>query len=196
MYSERMRIAIALACSLACHLCLLMAGQIQGHHRAVSDEVYETMLDISPADFDQEAVKSRINNKKGFFTLAPLELYLLEDAPIKLKKIKIEEIDPSSLKKPKIAPIVREPLVKPKLLRHAPVPYPAKAGGQAGRVIVCILVGADGVPEYVSTAASSGNPFLDGAALEECIKWRFSPAQDVEGNDVRCIIYIPVDIKP
>ena len=114
----------------------------------------------------------------------------------KLKKIKIEEIDPSSLKKPKIAPIVREPLVKPKLLRHAPVPYPAKAGGQAGRVIVCILVGADGVPEYVSTAASSGNPFLDGAALEECIKWRFSPAQDMEGNDVRCIIYIPVDIKP
>ena len=90
MYSERMRIAIALACSLACHLCLLMAGQIQWHHRAVSDEVYETMLDISPADFDQEAVKSRIHNKKGFFTLAPLELYLLEDAPIKLKKIKIE----------------------------------------------------------------------------------------------------------
>ena len=52
------------------------------------------------------------------------------------------------------------------------------------------------MPEYVSTAASSGNPFLDGAALEECIKWRFSPAQDVEGNDVRCIIYIPVDVKP
>lgn len=195
MYSKRFRIAIALVCSLVCHLCLLMAGQIHGQHRAVSDEVYETMLDISPADFDQEAVKSRIHNKKGFFALAPLELYLLEDTPVKLKKIKLEEIDPSTLKKPKIAPIVREPMVKPRLLSHAPIPYPAKAGGATGRVIVCILVGSNGVPEYVSTAASSGNPFLDGAALEACIQWRFIPAQDGDGNDVRCIIYIPVDIK-
>lgn len=194
MYNEKKRISLAVLCSLVCHLALLFAGQVHGGKAIRSNEIYETMAEIRTVDFDKEAVKTRIHNKQGYWSFTPLELYVLDDK-IKVKKIKLEEFDPSYLKKPKVAPIVREPLVRPKLLTHTPVPYPAKAGGQTGRVIVCILVGADGVPEYVSTADSSGNPFLDGAALEHCIKWRFSPAEDADGNSVRCLTYIPVDVK-
>ncbi|MDY4920782.1 MAG: energy transducer TonB [Phascolarctobacterium sp.] len=194
MYSANLRMMIAAVASLVCHLVLVAAGQVHTPKRISTDEVYETMAEIRTMDFDEEAVKARIHNKQGYWAFTPLELFILED-DIKVKKIKLEEFDPQTLKKPKIAPIVREPLVKPKLLAHAPVPYPAQAGGQTGRVIVCILVGVNGVPEYVSTASSSGNPFLDGAALEACIKWRFSPAQDADGNDVRCLTYIPVDVK-
>lgn len=96
----------------------------------------------------------------------------------------------------KTIPVVKNPATKPKLLFRIPVAYPEEAGGKTGTIIVCFLVGYDGVPEYTSTAESSGNRFLDSAALDSCIKWRFAPARDDKGRLVRCLVYIPVTVKP
>ena len=101
-----------------------------------------------------------------------------------------------SKKEGKNVPISKNPATKPKLIKHSPVPYPAEANGVTGTVTVCFLVGYNGAPEYTSTAESSGNRFLDAAAVEHCISWRFTPARDSKGRLVRCLVYIPVTIKP
>lgn len=194
MYSANLRISVAVIISLVLHLGIIFIGHIHGQKKFVAGEIYETMSEIQAVNYVGESANPRKNNNRGYWKYAPLNLYILEDG-VKIKKFKTDNFDPQTLKKPKVAPIVREPMVKPKLIKHNPVPYPAKANGHNGRVIVCVLVGVDGVPEYVSTAGSSGNPFLDGAALEECIKWRFSPAEDADGNYVRCLTYISVDIN-
>lgn len=194
MYSANLRISVAIIISLVFHLGIIFIGHVHGQKKLVVGEIYETMSEIQAVNYVGESVNARKNYNRGYWKYAPLNLYILEDN-VKIKKIKTEDFDPQTLKKPKVAPIVREPMVKPKLIKHNPIPYPAKANGQNRRVIVCVLVGADGIPEYVSTAGSSGNPFLDGAALEECIKWRFSPAEDADGNYVRCLTYISVDIN-
>lgn len=96
----------------------------------------------------------------------------------------------------KTIPVVNNPATKPKLLYRTPIPYPQDAEGEIGTIVVCFLVGYDGVPEYTSTAQSSGNRFLDAAALDNCIKWRFAPARDAKGRLVRCLVYIPITVKP
>ena len=194
MYSVNLRISVAVIISLVFHLGIIFIGHVHGQKKFVAGEIYETMSEIQAVNYVGESANPRKNNNRGYWKYAPLNLYILEDG-VKIKKFKTDNFDPQTLKKPKVAPIVREPMVKPKLIKHNLVPYPAKANGHNGRVIVCVLVGVDGVPEYVSTAGSSGNPFLDGAALEECIKWRFSPAEDADGNYVRCLTYISVDIN-
>lgn len=96
----------------------------------------------------------------------------------------------------KTLPVMKNPAVKPKLVKHSKIPYPAEAGGETGSVVVCFLVGYDGRPEYTSTAESSGNRFLDAAAVDGCIDWRFTPARDAKGRLVRCLVYIPVQVEP
>ena len=194
MYSASLRISIAVIISLVVHLGVIYIGHVNGQKKFISGEVYETMAEIQAVNYVGEISNVRKYHSSDYWNYSPMKLYVLKD-DLKIKKIKTDIFDPQTLKKPKIAPVVREPMVKPKLIKLSPIPYPAKAGGQNGRVIVCILVGVDGVPEYASTAGSSGNPFLDGAALEECIKWRFSPAEDAEGNYVRCLTYISVDVN-
>jgi protein TonB len=65
------------------------------------------------------------------------------------------------------------------LVRHvAPVyPAPARERGQEGRVVVRLVVGADGVPAEIRIADSSGVAALDAAALEAVRQWRFAPAR-------------------
>ncbi|GEM_PF-1219267 len=93
-------------------------------------------------------------------------------------------------------PVSKNPSLKPKIISYSPVPYPTDAEGAVGTVVVCILVGYDGRPEYTSLTESSGNRFLDAAAVEHCIGWRFTPARDGKGRIVRCLLYIPVRVTP
>jgi protein TonB len=66
-----------------------------------------------------------------------------------------------------------------RLMRHVAPVYPALARerGVEGRVVVRLLVGADGVPAEVRVAQSSGFESLDAAALVAVRQWRFEPAR-------------------
>lgn len=202
MLSVRNRNLYALACSLVFHL-LLFGGAFFANDFAAMQakgELYETLEYIEHAEVQVSDSHLNIINRTANLEERPFEIILCSPEELKLSLKKLEQIDAPRLKaeindKPKIAPIVKAPVVKPRLLNRTAVPYPARAEGAEGVVTVCILVGIDGKPEYVSTAGSSGNPFLDGAALDHCIKWRFEPARNEKNQKVRCLVYIPIMVK-
>lgn len=80
------------------------------------------------------------------------------------------------------------PVKPPRLLREVAPVYPASArnSGATGVVTVRILVGADGSVEDVTVVGSSGNGAMDNSVVTAVNKWRFSPAKDKYGQNVRC----------
>jgi protein TonB len=64
-------------------------------------------------------------------------------------------------------------------LRNPAPPYPAlsRRVGEQGRVMLRVLVSAEGNPERVELRASSGFARLDQSALETVRHWKFVPAR-------------------
>ena len=60
-----------------------------------------------------------------------------------------------------------------------------------GRVVVRVLVRADGTAAKVEIVATSGHPDLDRAALERAGAWRFQPATR-DGVPIDAWVVIPV----
>lgn len=203
MLARNNRKAIALIGSLLLHMLFLSTiglsrSWVSGR---LGSEVYETMdfierLESGSAKLPKKRLLEGRLTDVGTFEIILLDKDALQKALPKIRKLHLPELEEAIKNKPRIAPIVRAPMVKPKLLAQSKVPYPVNGDGKIGTVIVCVLVGLDGRPEYVSTAGSSGSPVLDGAAIEHCIKYRFLPAQDDKGNKVRCLVYLPVEVSP
>lgn len=63
--------------------------------------------------------------------------------------------------------------------RNLPPVYPpeAKSAGQQGKVVLRVLVGADGKASQTQIFTSSGHQLLDDAALKAVSSWRFVPGQ-------------------
>jgi len=78
-------------------------------------------------------------------------------------------------------------------LGHPPPPYPAVARRlhQQGRVVVRVVVGADGRPLSVVVEAGSGYTSLDDAAVAAVGSWSFVPAQE-DGVPIEASADIPV----
>jgi protein TonB len=66
-----------------------------------------------------------------------------------------------------------------RLVRHVAPAYPALARqrGLEGRVVIRLVIRADGVPDDIRVAQSSGFDSLDKAAVEAIRQWRFEPAR-------------------
>lgn len=177
---------------------LFFAGT--GLFRETSEEIYAVNEDAGNALPDGTTAVSAPNRAAMKKLPAGIKFVLVNAAEAKALEGKTEAIS-RELEKERRAqerkqvPVVRNPAVRPKLIRYQPVPYPPAAGGASGTVMVVILVGYDGRPEYASLAGSSGNRFLDAAAVEHCIEWQFTPARDAKGRLVRCLVYIPVPLK-
>jgi len=64
-------------------------------------------------------------------------------------------------------------------LQNPKPPYPplSKRLGEQGRVVVRVLIGADGQPQKAELAESSGYDRLDQAALTTVMKWRYVPGK-------------------
>lgn len=101
--------------------------------------------------------------------------------------------EPSSPAGSQDAEVTRTPVITPPVLQTpASIPYPAdafrivldrtarpaglKVQTVEGRVVLRVLVRADGNVSQVEVAASSGNVILDEAASREAYTWRFNPA--------------------
>jgi periplasmic protein TonB len=84
---------------------------------------------------------------------------------------------------PKAVPIVEEKYEEPRFgvayLNNPKPDYPALSvrKGEEGRVLMRVLVSADGTPEDVQIEKSSGFDRLDNAAVAAVKKWRFVPAK-------------------
>ena len=166
-----------------------------------SDEIYEASevvegLEVKPLEKVERQNGQRNKKYVSSITLVILDRDQVKKVDSRTRHIASRIQDEKLKKEGKSVPISKNPATKPKLVSFSPVPYPAEATGAAGTVIVCFLVSYDGRPEYASTAESSGNRFLDAAAVEHCITWRFTPARDDKGRLVRCLVYIPVTVRP
>lgn len=71
--------------------------------------------------------------------------------------------------------------------------YPAVSRriGEEGRVILRVLVSAEGRAEEVEVRTSSGSPRLDQAALASVKRWRFEPARQ-GGQPVPAWVLVPI----
>ena len=81
---------------------------------------------------------------------------------------------------------------------HRPPPiYPREAmrRGIGGTVRVQATVATNGSVERMDIAQSSGDRYLDRAAMEAVRRWRFTPAMR-NGQPVSATVVIPVDFSP
>jgi protein TonB len=78
-------------------------------------------------------------------------------------------------------------------LRNPPPAYPAasRRRGEQGRVVLRVLVSADGAAERVEVRSSSGHERLDRAASEAVHQWRFVPARQGE-KPVAAWVLVPI----
>jgi protein TonB len=77
---------------------------------------------------------------------------------------------------------------------QSPAPrYPSQAlrRGESGTVALRVEIGADGVPNEVGVANSSGSRQLDRAAMDAVRRWRFSPATR-QGEAVAGTVVVPI----
>ena len=101
------------------------------------------------------------------------------------------ETEQTSVQMPEI--VVRPSSQPSDSLNPAP-PYPATSRHlrEAGRVVVRVLIGADGQPIDVVLQRSSGFEHLDQISLETVGTWRFDPAV-YRGNAETRWVYIPIN---
>ena len=198
------RFLAAFLISFILHGAVLSGSMLYASHYPLgetSDEIYEASDVVEGlAEKPLEKVERQISQKSRKYvssiTLVILDRDQVKKVDTRTRHVASQIQDEKLKKEGKSVPISKNPATKPKLVSFSPVPYPSEANGAAGTVIVCFLVSYDGRPEYASTAESSGNRFLDAAAVEHCISWRFTPARDDKGRLVRCLVYIPVTVKP
>jgi len=89
------------------------------------------------------------------------------------------------------------PIIPPRFnadyLQNPAPAYPALARRmhEQGRVLIRVLVSADGVPERIELKASSGSARLDNSALETIRTWRFVPARQGE-QKIAAWVVVPI----
>ena len=197
-------LATGFAVSIFLHSVLLLGAWFLANPAllaAKSDEIYDAG-DLSstyiqePSEELQERVERVAKRHVTKIEFVILDSNLLDKLFGRTSVIARQVEDQRARDARKTLPVMRNPAVKPALVRHTKIAYPKEAAGAKGSVVVCFLVGYDGRPEYTSTAESSGNRFLDAAAVDGCIEWRFTPAKDAKGRLVRCLVYIPVMVEP
>jgi protein TonB len=90
-------------------------------------------------------------------------------------------------------PPVSQPRFDAAYLKNPPPPYPAQSRrmGEAGRVVLRVLVTATGTPERVELRTSSGSQRLDGVALETVQRWKFIPARQGD-TPVSAWVLVPI----
>ncbi len=81
-------------------------------------------------------------------------------------------------------------------LQNPPPAYPvlARRLGEQGRVLLRVLVTAEGTAERVELKASSGTDRLDRAALDAVKRWRFVPARQ-GGQAVAAWVVVPISFS-
>jgi peptide/nickel transport system substrate-binding protein len=82
-------------------------------------------------------------------------------------------------------------------IRRVTPKYPeaARAIGASGRVVIRVLVGADGKVKETTILSSFGNPACEAAALAAAKQWEFDPATK-DGVPFEQMATIPFDFRP
>ena len=89
-----------------------------------------------------------------------------------------------------------DPVFNAAYLNNPAPEYPAaaKRNGIQGKVLVNVVVKADGTPASVQISHSSGSSNLDDAAVDAVKQWKFIPARR-SGASVQASVIVPVEFK-
>ena len=104
--------------------------------------------------------------------------------------------DPQSQPDSKHSPVpveISQPRFDAGYLKNPAPAYPpmSRRLGDEGRVVLRVLVEADGRPGEVTIKTSSGFPRLDQAAEDAVRRWKFVPAR--QGDEaVRAAVLVPI----
>ncbi len=79
-------------------------------------------------------------------------------------------------------------------LRPPRYPQEAVKDHATGKAILHVMVGADGVPKDIRIVTSTGNVYLDNAAVESAAEWRFKPKR-CSGKAVSSEVLLPVNFS-
>lgn len=156
---------------------------------------------VEPVKVEKKPV---IKPKKVVEKIVPVEtptqpVFEATTQPVEEKTEPVQEVAaPAVVEKvaPKAAP-VEEKLELPKFgvayLNNPAPDYPgmAKRAGEQGRVLLKVLVSAEGTAESVDLEKSSGFERLDNAAKEAVSRWRFIPARK-GGQALSAYVIVPI----
>jgi periplasmic protein TonB len=156
---------------------------------------------IEPVKVEKKPI---IKPKKVVEKIVPVEtptqpVFEATTQPVEEKKEPVQEVaTPAVVEKatPKAAP-VEEKLELPKFgvayLNNPAPDYPgmAKRAGEQGRVLLKVLVSAEGAAESVDLEKSSGFERLDNAAKDAVSRWRFIPARK-GGQALGAYVIVPI----
>lgn len=123
--------------------------------------------------------------------------------PPKEEPVSEPEATPIIAAEPAKAPAKAEPVIEEKIeppkfgvsyLNNPAPDYPAlsRRQGEEGRVLMKVLVSAEGAAEDVQIEQSSGSDRLDNAAVSAVKRWRFIPAKK---NNQQLSAYVLVPMK-
>lgn len=89
-----------------------------------------------------------------------------------------------------------DPIFNAEYLNNPAPVYPssAKRANVQGRVLLTVVVKADGKAAKVDVSHSSGSSTLDEAALDAVKQWHFVPAKK-NGGSVEAKVIVPIDFK-
>ncbi len=127
---------------------------------------------------------------------ATTEQPIVEDAPAApVAPVVVAETP----KAPPVVEKIEEPKIEPprfgvSYLNNPAPDYPptSRRLGEEGRVLMKVLVSADGAAEDVQIEKSSGSERLDNAAIQAVKRWRFIPAKK---NNQALSAYVIVPVK-
>ena len=112
----------------------------------------------------------------------------------------VEEAAPAVPATPAPVVVAAPPIIPPNFnadyLHNPPPAYPpaARRLGEQGRVVLRVLVSADGQPEQVEVRSSSGSSRLDTAALDTVRRWKFVPAKQGD-RPVAAWVLVPISFR-
>lgn len=104
--------------------------------------------------------------------------------------------EPPATAAAKEAPRVTEPGFAVSYLANPKPLYPksARRNGEAGKVILKVLVTREGLAGRVELESSSGSDALDRSALEAVRRWRFTPATR-GGEPLEAWVHVPIEFR-
>lgn len=88
-------------------------------------------------------------------------------------------VSPEPAPAPPAPPRVEPPTIDASYLQNPPPTYPpiSRRLGEQGKIVVRVLIGADGIPQRAEIKRSSGFERLDRAAVEYVMRCRYSPGK-------------------
>ncbi len=89
-----------------------------------------------------------------------------------------------------------DPIFDAQYLNNPTPIYPrlARSANIQGKVLLNVVVKADGNPTSVEVSRSSGSSLLDNAAIDAVKKWHFIPARK-KGRAIEASVVVPIDFK-